>query len=125
MIMFRLPVCPHCGTVYRYKETKSTVGIKRKKNICYHCKKEFTASLWPFVAIEALVLAAICVVINILILSRMRELSLIPLFAVTVSFILLIYLIFPFFIRFRKSGEETKTNNKTKSKNSAKNARKK
>lgn len=116
--MFRLPVCPHCGTVYRYRDTKD--AMKQRENTCYHCKKKFRAALMPYVLIEALALAAVCVVVNILLLKGMKELSLIPLFAVTVVFILLIYLLYPFFLRFKIIEEDVKTNDKEKAKKTTK-----
>ena len=36
--MLKLPVCPHCGAVYSYKEVSS---MKSGTELCYHCKKKF------------------------------------------------------------------------------------
>ena len=116
--MFRLPVCPHCGTVYRYGDTKK--AQRQKINTCYHCKKQFRAKLLPYVAVEALVLAAICVGINILLLTRMTEMNLVLLFAVTFVFLLLIYVLYPFFMTFakirEKNKQKTEHNNKKQNK---------
>ena len=98
--MFRLPVCPHCGTIYRYRDTKK--AWKQKKNICYHCEKPFSAKLMPYAAIEALILLPLCIGFNILLLNRMIKLDLIALFAATGGFILLGYLLFPYFVHFIK-----------------------
>ena len=102
--MFRLPVCPHCGTVYRYKDTKN--ALKNKENTCYHCNKRFTASMFPGIIIAAALPLAICIAINIFMLSRMKELLILPLIAVTLIFILIIYLIIPFFTSFGKTDKE-------------------
>lgn len=104
--MFRLPTCPHCGTVYRYRDTKE--AIKKKENICYHCNKKFTAKRFPYLLVGALIPLVLCIVINIVLLSRMENLQLIPLFCVTLVFLLIIYFIIPFFTKFKKSEEKDK-----------------
>lgn len=108
MIMFRLPVCPHCGTVYRYKDTKN--AIRKKDNICYHCQKEFRARIFPGIIVGAALPLVICIAINIFMLSRMKEAQLLPLFAVTLVFLLIVYLIIPFFTSFRKTEKDEKNN---------------
>lgn len=105
-MMFRLPVCPHCGTVYRYQDTKK--AQKKRTNTCYHCKKQFKVKFLPYVAIEALVLIAVCIGINLLLLTRMEKLNVYVLFAVTVIFLLLIYLLIPFFLKFERIEENFK-----------------
>lgn len=97
--MFRLPVCPHCGTVYRYKEVRQ--ALRKKKITCYHCKKEFAAKRFPYLLVVMMPLAAVCVAVNIALLSRMKELELIPLFAATLVFILIGWAIEPFFVKFK------------------------
>ncbi len=104
--MFRLPVCPHCGTIYRYKDTKK--AIKDKDNICYHCNKKFRAKIFPGILIGAVIPLILCIVINIILLSRMKEAQILPLFAVTLFFLLIIYLIVPFFTKFRKTEDDKK-----------------
>lgn len=108
MIMFRLPVCPHCGTVYRYKDTKD--AIRKKDNTCYHCQKEFRARIFPGIIVGAALPLVICIAINIFMLSRMKEAQLLPLFAVTLVFLLIVYLIIPFFTSFRKTEKDEKNN---------------
>ena len=111
--MFRLPVCPHCKTVYRYSDTKKE--IKLKQDTCYHCKKPFKASIFPGVLVGGGILLILCIITNILLLFRMKELQIWLLFLVTLFFFLLIYLIIPFFTVFKKTEtEKTKTNNKKK-----------
>ena len=104
--MFRLPICPHCGAVYRYKDTKD--AIKKKENECYHCHQKFRVKHFPYILVGALLPLALCIGLNIFILSRMEKLQLIPLFAVTLGFLLIIYLIIPFFTKFKKSEEKRK-----------------
>lgn len=98
--MFKLPICPHCGAVYRYKDTRT--AIKKKVNTCYHCEKKFKARVFPYILVGAIVPIILCIALNIFLLTRMESIMLIPLFAVTLGFILLIYLIIPFFTKFKK-----------------------
>lgn len=111
--MFKLPVCPHCGTVYRFKDTAK--AIRNKDNECYHCHQRFKAKVFPYMLIEAVILIAGSIGLNLLILSRSSSLNIIPLFAVTLGFILLIVVLIPFFTRFIKT-ETTKQTSKVKKK---------
>lgn len=107
--MIRLPVCPHCGTVYRYRDTKD--AWKQKENTCYHCQKKFRVRLMPYVIVEALILLPLCVGFNLLMLNRMEKLNLFALFAATLFFLLLGYLLIPFFVRFIKMDEDKDNKN--------------
>lgn len=104
--MFRLPVCPHCGTVYRYKDTKQ--AIRNKENTCYHCQKRFRVKMFPYILVGAILPLALCIGLNIFLLTRMTDLQLLPLFGVTLGFMLIIYLIIPFFTKFKKIEDESK-----------------
>ena len=104
--MFRLPVCPHCSTVYRYKEVRR--AIRDKQAVCYHCQKRFRVKIFPYLIVGALIPLALSIGVNIYLLTRMKNLQLIPLFAVTLSGLLIIYLIVPFFTRFKKPIEKEK-----------------
>lgn len=106
--MFRLPVCPHCGTVYRYRDTKD--AIRKKENVCYHCQKKFKARIFPYWLIGALIPLILCIGFNIFLLSRMTDFELLPLLVSALVCILIIYLIIPFFTKFKK--EENATDNK-------------
>ncbi len=37
--MLKLPVCPHCGAVYTYREVSN---MKKGIQLCYHCQKKFS-----------------------------------------------------------------------------------
>ena len=110
--MFRLPKCPHCGTIYRYKDVKE--AIKKKENICYHCEKKFSAKVFPGILAGALLPIILAVLLNIFLLTRMENLELIPLFIVTLLFILLIFLLTPFFTIFKKTEDNSNKNEKQK-----------
>ena len=97
--MFRLPVCPRCGTVYRYGDTVRE--IKKKDNVCYHCNKRFRVKMFPYVLIHSAVLIAVCIAVNIVLLNGMKVLDLFSLFGVTVFFVCMILLLIPFFTKFK------------------------
>ena len=104
--MFKLPVCPHCGTVYRYQDTVKAIG--NKENECYHCHKSFRVKLFPDILVEAAVLIVVSIGLNLLILSRSDTLNLLPLFLTTIPLLLLILALIPFFSRFKKSEKKRK-----------------
>ena len=111
--MFKLPKCPHCGTIYRYKDVRE--ALKKKDNTCYHCEKKFTAKVFPGIIAGAGLPIILAVLVNIFLMTRMKDnLELIPLFIVTVAFILLIILIIPFFTKFQKTDDEPNKNEKQK-----------
>lgn len=110
--MFRLPVCPYCGTIYRYKDTK--IAVKNKENTCYHCQKRFKAAIFPMILAGAAIPLLVGIAINIFLLSRMERAQLLPLFAVALLIILIIYLIVPFFTKFRKTEDTLKFMRKKK-----------
>lgn len=104
--MFHLPVCPHCGTVYRYKDTKK--AIKNKENECYHCQNRFRAKIFPYMIVGAVIPLVLCIGMNIILMTRMTNLELLPMFAVTLVFLLIIYIIIPFFTKFKKIEDKSK-----------------
>lgn len=114
--MFRLPVCPHCGTVYRYRETASILrknllkSKQRQDNACYHCEKNYYVSLMPGAMILALLWAAVSIGTNLLMLSRMTQLDLVAMFLVTLLYLILAAVLTPFFITFKKKEKEKKKN---------------
>ena len=61
--MLKLPVCPHCHTIYRYGDVKKTLYEKNHK--CYHCNKIFIISkiriLFLFIIIALIVSLALIV----------------------------------------------------------------
>lgn len=107
--MFKLPVCPYCNTVYRYKDVKKL--ITKKNNECYHCKKKFKVRRFPKILILIFFILILCIVFNILFLTKAFDLSLMTLlimFAVTSVLLIVGYFLIPFFITFKKEKEEEK-----------------
>ena len=99
--MFKLPVCPHCKTVYRYKEVKE--NNKKKTIECYHCKKEFHNSR-AGIAVLAVVVCIIAIIINIIILNCSSGLisSVVPISIVSIIAVIIGMLMIPFFISYKK-----------------------
>lgn len=110
--MFKLPKCPHCGTIYRYKDVKE--ALKKKDNTCYHCEKKFRARVFPGILAGAVLPVILAIAINIIMMTQMKNLELIPMFIVTVLFILLIFLLAPFFTKFENTEEKSDKNEKQK-----------
>lgn len=110
--MFRLPLCPHCKTVYHYKDTRKT--LKKKHCTCYHCKKDFSAGIFPGILVIGGIILILSILTNIFLLSRMKNLNLIELFISTILFLGLLYILIPFFVSFKKEPEDKKTNKKSK-----------
>lgn len=110
--MFRLPVCPHCKTVYYYKEV-----IKNKEKICtcYNCKGKFKQSKVKGYLILFLIIAVITVAVNILIINFCKDIleALVPVFILSLIMAVLGFLISPFFVKYIPVGEVIKTENKT------------
>ncbi|MCH5298517.1 MAG: hypothetical protein J1E96_02020 [Ruminococcus sp.] len=107
--MFRLPVCPHCRTVYHYGDVRKS---KREKVIqCYHCKKSFTQSKKGFIVLFAIAAAA-AVIVNIMILSRNDDIigTIIPITIVSVIAVISAMIFAPYFITYKK--DKNKSNDK-------------
>lgn len=102
--MFRLPVCPHCRTVYSYKEVKKN---NRKSIIqCYHCKKNFKNGRAGIIVL-ALIICIAAILINIFVLNISSDnfISIIPISVISVIAVLIGILLVPFFISYKKVKE--------------------
>lgn len=97
--MLKLPVCPHCQTVYYYGEVmKST---KQKTMECYHCKKKFTVNKWRGRFIFMSVVVAVMAVIDVLLLCVIKMQSAIPIMIFTVICVLCSLLLLPYTVRYK------------------------
>lgn len=111
--MFRLPVCPHCHTVYHYGDVRKS---KREKVIqCYHCKKNFVQSKKGFVVLFTIA-TALAVIINIMILSRNDDIvgTIIPITVVSVIAVISAMIFAPYFITYRKESHKSNDKRTTK-----------
>lgn len=115
--MFKLPVCPYCHTLYRYGRVRK-VKSEGKTSVCYHCKKEFKIEKkWGFLVLGLIILFA-AVATNLIILNNLYSLNVTPLVVSTVAYIILGFILVPFFISFKKLGKhESSSANKGKKKN--------
>lgn len=100
-IMFKLPVCPYCHTVYRYGKVRK-IKSEGKTSVCYHCNKEFRIEKkWGFLVLGLIILVA-AVATNLLILNNLYSLNVTPLIVSTVAYIIIGFILVPFFINFKK-----------------------
>lgn len=97
--MFRLPICPHCHTIYRYGDVKKI--SKKSCEKCYHCKNDFKVSK-SGILVLLLIILVIGVGLNIFQLSVFENINFAVIFVTNIVLILLAVLFLPFFIRFKK-----------------------
>ena len=64
--------------------------------------------MFPYILVGAILPLALCIGLNIFLLTRMTDLQLLPLFGVTLGFMLITYLIIPFFTKLKKIEDESK-----------------
>ena len=101
--MFKLPVCPHCQTIYRYGDVRK--NLNTKIHTCYHCKKQFKTSfsgLWLLL----LFIVAVGIIVNLIEITIFASTNVIALLVTNIVLILFFLLFVPFFTKFRKFGED-------------------
>ena len=101
--MFKLPVCPHCQTIYRYGDVRK--NLNTKIHTCYHCKKQFKTSfsgLWLLL----LFIVAVGITVNLIEITIFASTNVIALLVTNIVLILFFLLFVPFFTKFRKFGED-------------------
>ena len=99
--MMKLPVCPHCNTIYRYGDVKNL--IYKKGTTCYHCKKKFKVRKNK-ILILFLIIALITAIFNLFQLYMVEDLSFIALMITNILFVTAGLFMIPFFISFEKMG---------------------
>lgn len=70
--------------------------------------------MFPTILVGAILPVALSIGLNIFLLTRMTKFRLLPLFAITIGFLLVIYIIIPFFTQFKKIEDESKEKNHQK-----------
>ena len=106
--MFKLPVCPYCHTVYRYKDVRHV--INKKEQECYNCKKKMMISRKGFWLL-GLIAIILSVASTFLIFNIFHNATAISAYIATVLIIILAFFVRPFFVTFKsieKSNEEKK-----------------
>lgn len=93
--MFHLPVCPCCGTVYRYGDVRRM--MRGKEQACYHCREKLTVSRrgWWVLGLLTVALSVGC---NLLLMTVFHNTTYPALFFVTMLWIVAAYFLRPFFI---------------------------
>lgn len=107
--MFKLPVCPYCGTVYHYGDV---IKNKEKTCTCYHCKGKFKKTRLKGYIFLFLIVTFITVFINILVLNLVSEIinSAVVIFVISVCAVIIAMLLTPFFVSYKPiKGEKAKT----------------
>lgn len=97
--MFKLPVCPHCKTIYRYKDVKKEAVKKEFK--CYNCGKKFRVSKKK-ILILFLIIALITAIFDVLALYMIAGTSFIGLMILNIIAVTAGFLLIPYFIEFKK-----------------------
>lgn len=98
--MPKLPVCPHCNTIYRYRDVRRIMN--EKSEVCYHCKKSFEIKrkkLWILI----LIIALICAIFDVFELYMVAQTNFITLVVTNVPFICIGLIFRPFYIKFVKT----------------------
>lgn len=101
----KLPTCPYCNTVYRYKEVRQS--IFKKEIICYHCKKKFRVVKTPLL-ILAFILIALTLVIDVVELYISPALNFGLLVTSNIVLILLTIILIPYFVLYSKFKKDLK-----------------
>lgn len=95
----RLPVCPHCNTVYRYGDVRGL--MIKNESACYHCKKNFKISkgrIWLLV----LILIAVCTAVDIISLNVFTNMTAVGVFVINIILVAIALAITPFYIKFKR-----------------------
>ncbi|MEE3333528.1 MAG: hypothetical protein VZR54_04535 [Ruminococcus sp.] len=98
--MFRLPVCPHCHTVFHYGDVRKIKSKKSEK--CYHCSKEFRVNRTGYIVLFAIVIV-LTVFINLMILKATEDIiaSTAVIFVISVAAVITALIFTPYFVRFK------------------------
>ncbi|MCQ4021967.1 MULTISPECIES: hypothetical protein [unclassified Ruminococcus] len=105
--MLKLPVCPYCRAIYRYKDVKNVTHNKNCE--CHNCKRKFTVSYIRGRVIILAVTAVFLIALNLLMLNFLSGITILGCLILAVLFISLAVILFPFTVRFNKvDGEENK-----------------
>ena len=108
--MLKLPVCPYCHAVYHYKTVRDTV--KQKEMTCHNCKKTFSISYKKGRFVLLLVVSVFLVGFNLFLLNILENITIWGCLTVTVVFVLIAMLLFPYTVRYKKKAESAKKEKK-------------
>lgn len=97
--MKSLPVCPHCSTVFRYRDIRKLFFAKGC--ICYGCREQFRVSRKK-VYLLFLASALIAAALDAVELFFMKKTSFAFLMLTNIAVLLTAVIISPYFIEFKK-----------------------
>ena len=97
--MFKLPVCPYCKTIYRYKDVKKEAV--KKECTCYNCGKKFRVSKKK-ILILFLIIALITAIFDVLALYIVAGTSFIGLIILNIIAVTAGFFLIPYFVEFKK-----------------------
>lgn len=96
--MLKLPVCPYCGAIYRYKDISSMPAEKR--HMCYHCKREFGVSRKKGKIILVFSVCIILIIFNLIALYNFKGINFPIMVIANFLCVLIAFILFPFTTRF-------------------------
>lgn len=97
--MLKLPVCPHCKTVFYYGDVIKLA--RQKKCKCYQCDKNFRVLKWKGRIIFYLIFAVIMCICNALLMHITDAKTAIPMIIFTVICVILSLFALPFTVKFK------------------------
>lgn len=100
MRLLGLPLCPHCGARFFYRQVNRTK--KDGEGVCPHCGGKFRIVYRKQRVLLFLAVAALAVAVNILLLWGLEVNTVIPLYTVTLLFVLFAFVLVPFVVRYEK-----------------------
>ena len=96
-MFLKLPVCPHCGTVYQYGEIKK---MRDGSRYCYHCKKKFRVRKKLSIMLFMVIVCSLLVCSDLFILYYTFNINLIVMAAANAVILTASILLCPFTVRF-------------------------
>lgn len=109
----KLPVCPYCHSVYRYRDV---VNISEKRHNCYHCGRAFEVSKAVGRTVLMLVICCVLIAFNVLLFYTSKNINIVVMAITDAAVISATILLFPLTVRFKsvKMTKSEKRKNKAK-----------
>lgn len=67
----KLPICPYCHTVYRYKDI---IQLKGKETVCYYCKETFGINR-KYRAVPVIIACVVLILFDVLVLFTSEDIQ--------------------------------------------------
>lgn len=105
--MFKAGLCPYCEKKIDYK--KRAIAISDKNYLCRHCNKNSQVIYIKSAVLLGIIFVSILIALNILILSKGHNQTIIPNFVITVVSIIIYLVLLPLTTEFIKKQDEEET----------------